>query len=147
MTDPTPLERAAIATRELRRARARRILTTLGLWVALPTLLAAILLRFARVAASTSRSRCCAWTRATQLSSARGAASAPVESVAIYAVQEHILSRNVMDKLARKHKLLDHYMSKDVDWWSRLSRKAGMDQAHEYYLGKVSAAWTRRGPR
>jgi capsule polysaccharide export protein KpsE/RkpR len=116
MSDLTPLERATLATRELRRARARRILITLALWVGCPTLLAAIYYGLLVTPQYESVAVLCVDSGDPAELGSKPRASVGVESVAVYAVQEHVLSRALIEKLAREHKLLDHYASTDVDW-------------------------------
>ena len=54
-------------------------------------------------------------------------------------VRERILSRAMLDELARSHGLRDHYAGPSIDWWSRFHHPSNSELLHDYFLQKVTA--------
>jgi capsular polysaccharide transport system permease protein len=53
-------------------------------------------------------------------------------------VKEYVLSREMLNLLDQKVHLIDHYSDPSVDIFSRLSSNASRENAHAYYVKKVS---------
>lgn len=58
--------------------------------------------------------------------------TSPTDSVAL---QEYILSRDILKQLDEEHGIIKHFQSEDIDWWHRLPADATFDDAHSYYAG------------
>ena len=136
---PTAVERAATASRDLRRARTRRLSLAFAIWVGSPTALAAVY--YGWLATPQYESVAVLTLDAGQPSEAALAKAAKTGPLAaeLGAVRAHVLSGSTVTKLAREQRLLEHWRDGKVDWWSRLGRGARAEAIHEYYLGKVSA--------
>lgn len=143
----TPAPTAALAARELRRARARRLAIALAIWVVAPTLLAAVY--YGAIATPEYESVAVLTVHAPTPIEApgdrRGAKAAGALGPELDALREHLLSRPTMDAVAREAGLLRHWKAGGVDFLSRLGRGAGAETAHDYYRRKVSAAIDARG--
>jgi len=140
-----PLERAALATRELRHARARKLVRALALWVGTPTLLAIVYYGF--VATPQYESVAVVAVEgaepAERAPSKRAAPAADATSLEL--VREHVLSRAVVDELAHDDELPGDWAGSRVDWWSRLGGSAGREKMHAYYQDMVRATVDVKG--
>ena len=58
----------------------------------------------------------------------------PTDSIAL---QEYILSRDIVERLEREHGWISHFQSEDIDEWHRLDADANIDDAHGYYAGNL----------
>lgn len=142
----TPVPTAAMAARELRRVRARRLAIAFAVWVATPTLLAAVY--YAVLATPEYESVAVVTVDAAvpiEGGADKKAVKASVLAPELDAIREHLLSRPTMLELAREQGLLRHWQGAGVDWWSRLGRGARAETAHDYYLRKVSATIDAKG--
>jgi capsular polysaccharide transport system permease protein len=143
----TSVPTAAMAARELRRMRARRLAIAFAIWVAVPTLLAVVY--YGAIATPEYESVAVLTVHApTPLDAPgdrRGAKAAGVLGPELDALREHLLSRPTMDAVAREAGLLRHGRGGDVDFLSRLAAGAGAETAHDYYRRKVSAVIDARG--
>jgi capsule polysaccharide export protein KpsE/RkpR len=108
--------RAAMASRELRRRRLRRIAITSGIFVLLPTLLAVVYYGLL----------------ASRQYQSEAVLTLPNDPRGLDLVRQHMLSRAALSDLDRDHGLLSHYQDSDIDWWSRLSAGAGNEKAYDY---------------
>lgn len=51
------------------------------------------------------------------------------------ALQEYMLSRDILARLAEEHNYITHFQSDEIDSWHRLSEDANFDDAHKYFKG------------
>ncbi len=51
------------------------------------------------------------------------------------ALQEYMLSRDILERLASEHDYISHFQSEDIDSWHRLPADANFDEAHSYFKG------------
>lgn len=51
------------------------------------------------------------------------------------ALQEYMLSRDILERLASEHDYISHFQSEEIDSWHRLSADANFDEAHSYFKG------------
>lgn len=58
--------------------------------------------------------------------------TSPTDSVAL---QEYILSRDILRRLDQDHGVIAHFQSEEIDWWHRLPADASFDDAYSYYAG------------
>lgn len=63
-----------------------------------------------------------------------GGASGPVSNPAVD-LQEFILSRDMLERLAAEHDYIEHFQSEDIDEFHRLAADASFDDAYSYYKG------------
>ncbi len=132
---------AKSVAREIRRARARRLLVRLVLFVLLPTALAGVY--YGLVASDQFRS----YSRFT----IHSADSRPTHSLEmlvgalpgaggtqdVLAVRDYVLSRDMLQRLDKEHQFIAHYQQPHIDWISRLPADATFEEAYEYYDDKV----------
>lgn len=141
MDAPAQGPQIPMSLKELRQARARRLAVRFGMFVGLPTLLAALYFGFV---ASDQFESISPFT----VQSAEGHASFGLESLVgvvpgagnsrdALSVREYILSRDVLLRLDREHGLLTHFKDPNVDFWARLPEDATIEEAFEYYLDMV----------
>lgn len=126
------------SARELRRARARKLILRYAIFVGIPTLLAVL---YYGVLASRQYDA----TTVVSIESNDPAAATPAKGGNTphqrdaRLLGEHILSRAMLARLDAELHLMAHYQDPDVDWWSRLADDAGKDGTFDYYRSKVSA--------
>ncbi len=131
--------------RALRRRRARGLLIKLGLFVALPTAISAGYLGFFASDAYES-------VALYSIQAAEGRSVSPMESLIGVAgissggrdtltARDFALSREMLRVLNEKTHLLDHYRSKSIDYFSRLSADDSFEDAFEYYLERVKVSY------
>ena len=58
--------------------------------------------------------------------------SSPTDSVAL---QEYIMSRDILQRLDKDHGIVSHFQAEDIDWLHRLDPSATFDDAYKYYAG------------
>lgn len=51
------------------------------------------------------------------------------------ALQEYMMSRDILERLAAEHDYITHFQSEEIDSWHRLSADANFDEAHKYFKG------------
>lgn len=51
------------------------------------------------------------------------------------ALQEYMLSRDILERLAAEHSYISHFQSEEIDSWHRLPADANFDDAHKYFKG------------
>ncbi len=51
------------------------------------------------------------------------------------ALQEYMLSRDILERLAAEHDYISHFQSEEIDSWHRLPADANFDDAHKYFKG------------
>src|SRR5690606_8214453 len=119
---------AKCVAREIRRARARRLLVRLVLFVLLPTAAAGVY--YGLVASDQFRS----YSRFT----IHSADSRPTHSLEmlvgalpgaggtqdVLAVRDYVLSRDMLQRLDKEHQFIAHYQQPHIDWISRLPADA-----------------------
>ncbi|MCA9622673.1 MAG: hypothetical protein KC731_26820, partial [Myxococcales bacterium] len=131
----SPQQQAAVrGTRDIRRARARRIALYFAVVVGLPTLLAAIYYGFL---ASPRYTSVAVFTvlRGESLDVKKGALDPNLETV-----RAHMLSRAMLDTLNRDHGFVAHYQGSDHDFLSRLPSDAGTEAIFAYYRERVTVS-------
>ncbi|MDH5491843.1 MAG: hypothetical protein OEY14_07810 [Myxococcales bacterium] len=134
-----------LTARDLRRQRARRLVLRMGVFVVLPTLLAAIY--YGALASPQYES-----TTAFTIQSADGGGGAggleliigslPGSSAArdSLLVRDHVLSRDMLTHLVEEQGYLEHYASERHDLLSRLGADVSSEQRFGYYLDHVDIA-------
>jgi capsular polysaccharide transport system permease protein len=137
-----PARGTKAVARELRKERARRLLTRLGIFVLLPTLLSTAYYGF--VASDQYESYSMFTIHSAELRPAIGLES--LLSVAtggggrdVLAVRDYVLSRDMLARLDKEHGFIAHYRAGSVDWWSRLGSDASFEDAYDYFDEKVHA--------
>jgi capsular polysaccharide transport system permease protein len=138
-----PREVGAVgAAAAIRRARIRRTAVRLGLFVALPTLVATI---YYGLVASDQYESVAAFT----IQNADGPSPGGVEFFLgtmpggaagrdVLIVQEHVLSRSMLAHLRERFDFDAHYADEAHDVVSRLSKRADLEDIYEYFLRRVS---------
>lgn len=53
------------------------------------------------------------------------------------ALQEYMLSRDILERLAVEHDYITHFQSDQIDSWHRLPADATFDDAHKYFKGDL----------
>jgi capsular polysaccharide transport system permease protein len=152
LTEVTPLtggERPAAGSTKahaeaLRRARSRRLVKRLALFVVLPTSLAAIY--YGALATDQYESHALFTVRSSEIRPSLGVegfltglASGGGAAHDGLAVRDYVLSRDMLVRLDKEHAFIAHYKAGHADWFSRLSAEATFEDAYEYFGHKVSA--------
>jgi capsular polysaccharide transport system permease protein len=152
LTEVTPLQAAerpqVSATKAhakgVRRQRSRRLARRLGLFVALPTLLAA--LYYARWASPQYESYAIFTVQSSELRPAlgmdgflAGLASGGGGGHDALAVRDYVLSRDMLARLDKAQGFIAHYKNPQHDFISRLAGDASFEEAFEYFGHKVYA--------
>lgn len=139
-TEARARSQAAGVVKRLRRERARRLLARIAIFVVLPTALAAIYYGWVATDQYESYSHFTVHSAemraAPALESLLGLTGAPATRDTL-AVREHVLSRDMLDRLQREHGFIDHYKHSGADFVSRLPADATFEEAYEYYQDKV----------
>lgn len=136
MSDETPPVRAAGPSVELRRARARRAVMVLAICVGLPTVGAVVY--YAGIATPEFESVTVVAIESGEPPEEGGRGTRAKGVMADHNLQiarDHMLSRDVLGALAKRHGLTAHYRA--ADFVSRLGAGAGSEGAFEYYRTKV----------
>lgn len=121
--------RKGASSKEIRKARVRRLVRRLGLWVVIPTLLGVIYYGF--VAAPQYDS-----VALIRVQSKGGGGKAKTTKVNAMLVREYLLSRAMLEKLDTKQGIKEHFQ-KGGDLFSGLSSDASSEELYEYYREKV----------
>jgi capsular polysaccharide transport system permease protein len=138
VSEETPPTRTRGPSLALRRARLRQVSIVLGATVGLPTLLATVY--FVGMATPEYESVTLVTVESGEPPGepSRGAvrARAAMADHDLQIARNHMLSRDVLGALAKRHRFVEHYRRADPG--SRLSRHAGSEDAYEYYRSKVT---------
>jgi len=126
----------------VRKARSRRLLKRILLFVILPTALATAY--FGALASDQYESYAQFTVQSAELQPGLGidflaglsGASGPARDA--LAVRDYVLSRDMLARLDREHGFIAHYKDVRKDWLSRLAGDATFEEAYLYYDGKVS---------
>jgi capsular polysaccharide transport system permease protein len=128
----------------IRRARSRRLLRRVGLFVVLPTTLAAVY--YGALATDQYESHAIFDVRSSELRPALGVeglltglATGSGAGHDALAVRDYVLSRDMLTRLDKEHGFIAHYKNNRADWFSRLGSDASFEDAYEYFGHKVSA--------
>jgi capsular polysaccharide transport system permease protein len=127
----------------VRKARSRRLLLRVSLFVLLPTALATAY--FAAFASDQYESFAQFAVQSSELQPAlgidllAGLSGASGSARDALAVRDYVLSRDMLHRLEKEHAFIAHYKSARQDWFSRLASEASFEDAYEYFDGKVSA--------
>ena len=142
MTSEVGAIRGSTSAKQIRRARAQRLLRRLGIWVGLPTLLAIgyygfwATPQYESISVFTVQSNKGSAGSLDGLSALLpGVTSSPRDAML---VREFALSRTMLDHLDEDHGLSEHFKDPSADFWSRLSSDASKENLYEYYLSSVT---------
>lgn len=133
--------RAADAIRSVRGQRARRLLVKLGVFIGLPTLVAALYLW--GFATDTYESVSLFSIQAAEnrpnvaMESLIGIAGVSSTGRDTLAARDFVLSREMMNHLEDEIGIFEHYRSPSVDFFSRLAPDASKEEAFEYYQDRI----------
>ena len=125
--------------KQIRKARAKRLILLLVLWVGIPTLLS---IGYYGLWATPQ------YESVSVFSVHSGENANGLETLAMIIptsnpsrdasiVAEYVSSRSMLDVLIRDHRFLEHYVNPDADWHSRLSSQASSEEIYDYYLDKI----------
>lgn len=137
---PAGWSKAAAA---VRRARGRRLALRVALFVLLPTALAAV---YYGVIATAQYESYSLFT--VQSSEARPTLGVEGLLAGItggnaghdaLTVRDYVLSRDMLQRLDKDLRFIDHYKAGTSDWFSRLAPDASFEDSYEYYAGKIYA--------
>ncbi len=141
MTDQPVNGRALEVARALRKDRARKLGVYFAVFVGVPTTVSAVYHgairspEYESVAVLSLRSGEAVDDDRQSILPARGKGNRELDLV-----RAQVLSRTMVEALARDHGLREHYASPSVDRWSRLGPDAYDEEIYSYYLGKVFLA-------
>lgn len=135
-------EIAKAHAKEVRRARTRRLLTRLALFVLLPTMLAGFY--YGLVASPQYESFSTFTVQSSELRPTLGmegllANMASGSGHDALAVRDYALSRDMLALLDKQRGFIEHFQESQRDWLSRLSTDASFEDAYEYFGNKVYA--------
>ncbi|MES1186979.1 MAG: hypothetical protein ABUL60_24405 [Myxococcales bacterium] len=128
--------------RAVRRARTRRLALRLALFVALPTLVAA--LYFGLFASKQFESHSVFTVQSSEMRPTLGVEGLLAGMVSgngshdALAVRDYVLSRDMLSRLDKEHGCIAHYKDPREDWFSRLQASASFEDAYEYFGHKIS---------
>ena len=134
MNDRVDDGRQALGSLAIRRARAKRLIMPLAIFVVMPTLLAVV--HYGLMATPQFESVAVFTVDYAPAHDKQGKNTAAEQGLDV--VRAYIHSRAMLDGLAKDHGLMDHYGSDSVDWWSRLSSGAGSGETFDYYREHVT---------
>lgn len=129
--------------RAVRRQRSRRLALRLTLFVALPTLLAAIY--YGLIASPQFESHAVFTVQSSEMRPSLGVEGLLAGMVSgggghdALAVRDYVLSRDMLARLDKEHGCIAHYKNPSEDLLSRLRESASFEDAYEYFGHKVSA--------
>lgn len=136
-----PAPPPAKTAKELRRARSRRLLASIAIFVLLPTLLGTVyygLVATDQYESYTVFTVHSADTRPTfGVEALIGSVGGVTQARDVLAVREYVLSRDMLARLDKERGFIAHYRSPWIDWWSRLSEDASFEEAYEYFVEKI----------
>jgi len=127
----------------VRKARSRRLLKRIALFVFLPTALATAY--YGAVASDQYESFAQFAVQSSELQPSigidllAGLSGASGTARDALAVRDYVLSRDMLQRLEKEHAFIAHYKNPRQDPLSRLRRDASFEDAYEYFDGKVSA--------
>jgi capsular polysaccharide transport system permease protein len=128
----------------VRKARSKRLVKRLALFVALPTALAAGY--YGVLASEQFESYSLFTVQSSEFRPTMGVdgllatlGSGSAASHDALAVRDYVLSRDMLARLDKEHGFIAHYKDRKQDWLSRLSADATFEEAYEYFDRKVSA--------
>lgn len=129
---------------EVRRARSRRLIKRLALFVLLPTALAATY--YGGLASSQYESYALFGVQSSELRPTlgmdgilAGLASGSGAGHDALTVRDYVLSRDMLARLDKEHGFITHYKNSQQDIISRLPADASFEDAYEYFGHKVNA--------
>jgi capsular polysaccharide transport system permease protein len=138
--------RGSTSAKTIRRARARRLVRRIAIWVGLPTLLAIAYYGFwatpqyESVAVFTVQSNKGSAGSLDGLSALLpGVSSSPRDAML---VREFALSRTMLSHLDAEHEFSEHYRDASADFWSRLDSDASREDVYDYYTERVSVNYS-----
>jgi capsular polysaccharide transport system permease protein len=140
-----PINKAKAQALALRKKRSKRLLRRLAIFVLLPTALASA---YYGIVASGQYESITSFS--VQSSESRpmlgmegllaGLGSGGGRND-VLTVRDYVLSRDMLNQLDKEHGFIKHYKDSRQDWYSRLSPRAGFEEAYDYYTHKVSAEY------
>jgi capsular polysaccharide transport system permease protein len=140
----TQLSSAKAHAQSLRKARTRRLLLRLSLYVLAPTALSAVY--YGGIASAQYESTAIFSVQSSELRPSlgmdgilAGLATGGVTSHDALAVRDYILSRDMLSRLDREQKFVAHYKDPKQDILSRLSSDASFERSFDYFGHKISA--------
>lgn len=126
----------------LRKQRGQRLALRMSLFVALPTLLAAVY--FGAVASEQFESYAIFNVQSSELRPSfgmegllAGLASSSGAGHDALAVRDFVLSRDMLARLDKEQGFVAHYKNRRIDWLSRLRSDATFEESYEYFGHKV----------
>jgi capsular polysaccharide transport system permease protein len=131
----------------VRRARTRRLLRRLALFVVLPTTLAAVY--YGLVATKQYESYALFTVQSSELRPALGVEGllAGIATGATghdaLAIRDYVLSRDMLGRLDKEHAFIAHYKHPSHDFFSRMRASASFEEAYEYFGDKVYADYNQ----
>lgn len=139
------VSRATSSIRAVRRKRAVRLATKLGVFVVAPTVIAAAYLwgmatdsyesvTLFSIQAAESRP-------SVAMESLIGMAGVSSNGRDTLAARDFVLSREMMNHLDKKVGLLKHYQAPNIDFFSRLSEGTSREESFEYYQDRVRVTY------
>jgi capsular polysaccharide transport system permease protein len=130
--------------RKLRKARSRKLLRRLLVFVVLPTALASTY--YGALASEQYESYSVFAVQSSELRPMlgmdgllAGLATASGGAHDALAVRDYVLSRDMLARLDKDHGFIAHYKSPSADFFSRLENEASFEEAFEYFRHKVHA--------
>lgn len=138
--------RGSTNAKQIRRAKAKRLLRQLFIWVGFPTVLAVVYYGFwatpqyESIAVFTVQSNKGSAGTLDGLSALLpGVSSSPRDAML---VREFALSRTMLEHLNTEHGLSEHYQAPDADFISRLANDASQEALYEFYLDTLSVDYS-----
>lgn len=122
------------------------MLVKLGIFVGLPTVIAAIY--FLLVASDMYVSHAVVMVQDVsefddKLANEESGKAAKGSAKEAEAIKEYILSRDMLEKLEDELALTQHYRQEEADGWSRLAASATMEESHAYFRKQVEVSFGR----
>lgn len=131
---------------EVRRARSRKLLARLAVFVGVPTVTAGIY--YGTVATPQFESYATFTVQSSEIRPTVGMEGLLAGITAgggqdALAVRDYALSRDMLTLLDEKDGFIGHYQDKSRDWFSRLASDASFEDAYEYFGSKVYADYNQ----
>ena len=122
------------------------MLVKLGIFVGLPTVIAAIY--FLLVASDMYVSHAVVMVQDVsefddELANEESGKAAKGSAKEAEAIKEYILSRDMLELLEDELALTQHYRQEEADGWSRLAVSATMEESHAYFRKQVEVSFGR----
>ncbi len=138
--------RGSTSAKEIRRARARRLVIQFALWVGLPTILGILYYGFwatpqyESTAVFTVQSNKGSAGSLDGLSALLpGVSSSPRDAML---VREFALSRTMLATVDKKQRFVEHFRAPSADYFNRLDEDASSEDVFEFYLEHVSLSYS-----